>query len=479
MLQIAVLLLATACANAGFSDPNFVGDRQVIVHLFEWKWTDIARECREYLGPHGFAGVQVSPPMGHREFGDVPTPYPWWQRYQPVNYTLESRSGTEAEFRDMVATCNENGVRIYVDAVINHMAVDDSYTFEAVPYYPPNFNVPNGKCNTTSGNIESYQDAYQVRKCNLVGLCDLDHCNLDTRTKVQEYLNRALSYGVAGFRFDAAKHMCPGQISKILSGLQDCKFGGSPYLYQEVIDRGGEPIKSSDYTHLGDVTEFKYCGYIAGIADGSFDLRSLKDFATEMGMLESSSAFVFVDNHDNQRGHGGAGNEILSFQKPKFYKMAVAFTLANNYGTTRIMSSYKFNNTDQGPPSNNGKDTKSPEFNSDSTCKGNWVCEHRWPEFRNMVRFRNIAGTAPVTWTYESSTFIAFSRGNKAFFALSTGESQECRRILTNLDPGTYCDLISGESSGQVCTGKVITVDGSRFANICLGGEDSMVAITV
>ena len=35
------------------------------MHLFEWKWTDIANECEEYLGPKGFCAVQVSPPMEH------------------------------------------------------------------------------------------------------------------------------------------------------------------------------------------------------------------------------------------------------------------------------------------------------------------------------------------------------------------------------------------------------------------------------
>jgi len=29
------------------------------VHLFEWKWDDIAAECENFLGPNGFAGVQV------------------------------------------------------------------------------------------------------------------------------------------------------------------------------------------------------------------------------------------------------------------------------------------------------------------------------------------------------------------------------------------------------------------------------------
>ena len=37
--------------------------------------------------------------------------YTWWQRYQPVSYLMQSRSGSEAEFKDMVKRCNNVGVR--------------------------------------------------------------------------------------------------------------------------------------------------------------------------------------------------------------------------------------------------------------------------------------------------------------------------------------------------------------------------------
>ena len=40
--------------------------RTVFVHLFEWKWTDIGKECEDWLGPKGFAAVQISPPNEHR-----------------------------------------------------------------------------------------------------------------------------------------------------------------------------------------------------------------------------------------------------------------------------------------------------------------------------------------------------------------------------------------------------------------------------
>ncbi|MFN2226991.1 MAG: alpha-1,6-glucosidase domain-containing protein, partial [Anaerolineae bacterium] len=81
----------------------------VSVHLFEWKWTDIAQEC-PYLAGKGYDAVQISPPSDHIDDAA------WWARYQPVSYDLTSRSGTPAEFDAMVAACNSAGVAVYADA---------------------------------------------------------------------------------------------------------------------------------------------------------------------------------------------------------------------------------------------------------------------------------------------------------------------------------------------------------------------------
>ena len=44
-----------------YSNPTCAPGRNTIVHLFEWKWSDIAAECERFLGPYGYCGVQVSP----------------------------------------------------------------------------------------------------------------------------------------------------------------------------------------------------------------------------------------------------------------------------------------------------------------------------------------------------------------------------------------------------------------------------------
>jgi len=43
---------------------------------------------------------------------------------------------------------------------------------------------------------------------------------------------------------------------------------------------------------------------------GSTQLAHLQSFGSSWGMLASDKALVFVDNHDNQRGHGGGGGVI-------------------------------------------------------------------------------------------------------------------------------------------------------------------------
>ncbi len=51
-------LFCVGCAF-GYNTPNCEPGRTVIVHLFNWKWADIAAECERFLGAKGFCGVQV------------------------------------------------------------------------------------------------------------------------------------------------------------------------------------------------------------------------------------------------------------------------------------------------------------------------------------------------------------------------------------------------------------------------------------
>lgn len=167
-----ISVLVASITNADHHNPNYLPNRSVMVHLFEWKWNDIADECERFLASAGYGGVQVSPVNENVVIENRP----WWERYQPISYKIHTRSGTPDEFKSMVSRCNRVGVRIYVDIVFNHMtgqrgtivgtggstADVDKLDYPSVPYGPDDFHFP---C-----TINNYQDANEVRNCRLVGM---------------------------------------------------------------------------------------------------------------------------------------------------------------------------------------------------------------------------------------------------------------------------------------------------------------------
>ncbi len=159
----------------------------VFVHLFEWPWSDVAKECT-YLAQKGFTAVQVSPPNEHLvptadQGGQSASDFPWWTRYQPVTHlttALTSRSGTLTDFQAMITACNAAGVDVYVDAVINHMAYDEvgapagtagtsydnGFPNPATRFYGTQYAADDFHADCS---ITSYADRNQVQRCKLSG----------------------------------------------------------------------------------------------------------------------------------------------------------------------------------------------------------------------------------------------------------------------------------------------------------------------
>ncbi|PMR68407.1 alpha-amylase [Halomonas heilongjiangensis] len=444
--------LASHALASPLGDPTRLGSGSpVIVHLFEWRWDDIATECETHLGPAGIDAVQVSPPNEHIALDGVDGA--WWARYQPVSYALTSRSGDRAAFQQMIERCEAAGVGILVDAVINHMAgIGEGVGIAGTPYTPfrygdlytrdEDFN----HCGRHEDDqIRDYQDRHEVQHCHLLGLADLATGTESVRERIADYLQGLLEMGVAGFRIDAAKHMPAEDIGAILERLE-----GEPYVFQEVIDPGNEPIEAGEYLTNAAVTEFGYSHHLATAIE-SGDLASLETLGQGKGWVESDSALVFVDNHDKQRGHVGGG---VLMHRDDYYRLALTFMLAWPYGTPKLMSSYTFDDGDQGPPSVAEEGWRTLPVHGDEglgcldegvvDTRG-WVCEHRWPLVTAMVDFRQAMGDAPVThWQQAGASRIAFARGGRGFVALNRSDETWKAELVTGLPAGEYCNLLDG-----------------------------------
>lgn len=292
----------------GQFDPHFFDNRQGIVHLFEWKWLDIADECETFLGPKGYGGVQTSPVNENV----VIEGRPWFERYQPISFKLTTRSGTEDEFKEMVERCRDAGIRIYVDVVVNHMAapgptstVTGTAGSEADPLARDFPDVPFNRSDFhQSCSIENYSNATEVRSCELASLADLNQANDHVRKEIISFMNHLLDLGVAGFRMDACKHMDPYDLRVIYGSLNALnpnngfELASRAFFFQEVIDMGNEAVRRQEYITLGTVTEFTYSTQIGMVFRKiDRDLTALEKWGTQSGFLPSRYSFVFVDNH--------------------------------------------------------------------------------------------------------------------------------------------------------------------------------------
>jgi alpha-amylase len=450
---------ATATPRAGATavpiPPAQAGpDSGSMVHLFSWRWPDVALECERFLGPRGYKAVQVSPPNEH--VNDAR----WWSRYQPVSYRVESHSGTRAQFSDMVNRCRAVGIDVYADVVFNHTAsLNGGGTGNAGTVWSlkshPMFSSPDYHNLTCSID---YNNASTVQNCDLVGLPDLNTGSTYVRQTQANYANDLLALGVAGFRVDAAKHVSPADLSNIYS-----RFSRSSFIYQEVIDNGSEAVKKTQYSPMGYVEEFQYSIQLATHFKGG-QIRNLRTFAST-GFLPSNRAISFTDNHDNQRGHSIPSNPV-NFKDGSLYDLANVFQLAWPYGYPRIMSSYNFSNTDQGPPATNVHN------GTTLNCFGStWVCEHRWRSIANMVVFRRVAsGAAVANWWDNGLNQIAFARAGRGFVVINRQSTALTQTFTTGLPAGSYCNVIDFDWTNGACSGAMATVNASGQMTLTVPG---------
>ncbi|MFI6577314.1 carbohydrate-binding module family 20 domain-containing protein [Nocardiopsis sp. NPDC050513] len=454
-----------------------VANGETVVHLFQWTWDSVAAECEDFLGPQGFGGVQVSPPQEHvvvpsAEGGE----YPWWQDYQPVSYRIDNtRRGTAAEFQAMVDTCRDNGVRIYVDAVINHMTGPGSGTGSAGTEweyyaYPDLFGDGSAAYDRADFGpcyepVSDWNDKWEVQNCQLLGLSDLNTADPQVRERIRRYLNGLVDMGVAGFRVDAAKHVPEAHVQDIFADLNDVPgFGGQPDVYQEVI--GDATIPYTQYTPSGRVTNFDYQRDIAArFADGAISgLANLPDY----GGLADDQATVFIDNHDTQRSA-----PTLTHKDGDRYYLATAFMLAHPYGQPKVMSSYEFHEEAQGPPSVGEVDGNPAGWiTEDTDCSSAaWVCEHRNPTVAGMAAFRNATGdTAVVQRATDGDSRLAFDRGSRGFAAFNASGATWNLTTDTALPDGVY-ENAAGDGAFTVSGGRVaVTVPANGAVALHVGG---------
>ena len=514
--RIAAAALGLALSLAGLSaqsvafgndDPTNPAATDVTMIAFQQSWKTIGDECTKTYGPEGVKYVQVSPPQESIQGTQ------WWTVYQPVSYKLDSRFGTEDEFKTMISQCDAAGVQIVADMVLNHTTghdvswVDDQYGVAGTEYngsygrYPGigiyqyeesgnnhQYGLPSGDFHTcksnVSDNISDYTNADEVWNCRLSTMWDINTGSDRVQNIQAEYLAHLWEDGVRGFRIDSAKHMDPNDIASIKrkfmtkAGITDEQ--SFPWS-QEVIYHNGESEKFAPerYEKNGQVTEFSYAYSLLKDFNGS--ITNLKNITSDL-LDDADNATVFVSNWDTARG-----SETLKPVSGARYELANAFMLGYDYGHPKILSDYAFNESTQYDDGvKDSTDTTVPKISMDGVCAtqkdptqmeyGDWNCQQRWTSIRGMIKFHNaVNGTSVSNWQESGSNNIAFERvdangKSKGLLALNNTLQEHDVDYTTSLPDGEYCNVYASRTCSQTVTVR----DGHAKATI---GKRSAIAI--
>ncbi len=261
----ALLLLHSACVVLCTWWSCATAHADVVLHAFEWSYSGIAGAARQ-IKAAGYKAVLVPPPMK----SEISASCDWYKRYQPQDLrVIDGCNGNKEQFVKMIAALSREGLAVYADVVLNHMANErnNSTAFPGPETLTTYANDParwakQRLFGDLSKGLFSPQDFHeeacigdygnpdQVRRRRICGqagdrgMPDLKDTTvgqnwvLDQR---KQYLEALFALGVRGFRLDAAKHMPIGAIRYFVPD----SIANQAHIFGEIITWGG----TSDYEY--------------------------------------------------------------------------------------------------------------------------------------------------------------------------------------------------------------------------------------
>lgn len=404
-------------------------DDGAILHAWCWSFETIRKNMKD-IATAGYSAIQTSPinrckvgeggGMQLQDSEESQNNGKWYYHYQPVDYTIGNyQLGTEDEFKRMCEEADKYGIKIIVDAVVNHMTSDKSAISSNVTSLKDPFH--------NSGDIKDYNDREEVTQGNLLGLVDNNTQSKEVQQYILKYLKQCVEDGASGFRYDDAKHIeLDSDDESYASDFWNViTENGAKFQYGEVLQGGSDKINS--YSKKINVTASKYGENIRySILNGDLSTGNIKDYA--VNGIDPSKLVTWVESHDNYCNDGS----WASLDEDNI-KTGWAIIASRSGGTPLFFSRPSGSST-----TDQWGDNKIGEAGSDFyKCK----------EVREINKFRNamIGLEENLSNPMDNTEVLMVERGDKGAVIVGINSKKlELKDVDTVLDDGTYKDKISG-----------------------------------
>ncbi|HFU4228328.1 TPA: starch-binding protein [Streptococcus suis] len=431
-----------------------------VLHAWCWSFNSI-KENMAAIKEAGYTSVQTSPinavVVGNG--GDKKFTEQWYYHYQPTAYTIGNyQLGTEAEFIEMNRVAEQYGIKIIVDAVLNHTTSDYNAISSEVKSITK----------WTHGNtkIENWGSRWDVTQNSLLQLWELNTQNPEVQQYLLKFLKNAVSDGADGFRYDAAKHIeLPGEYpNQYGSNFWNVILNnGSEFQYGEVLQ--DNISRDADYANLMSITASQYGHSIREI------LRNRNANAGNLGNyragVDPSKLVLWVESHDTYANGDTDRDSESAWMSDEDLKLGWAMITARAKGTPLFFSR----------PVGGGKGVRFPEQTKIGDAGSNL---YKDPTIVAVNKFHNaMVGQSEYIRNPNGDTNVAMiERGTQGAVIANLSDSEKSLNTETKLANGTYKDQISGKTY-TVSNGRLSGSIARRSVLVLTKGDDNLASLSI
>ncbi|MDE5970940.1 MAG: hypothetical protein K2G74_08965, partial [Muribaculaceae bacterium] len=429
---------------------------KVILHAWSWSFNTIAENMKK-IADAGYDFVQTSPAQtcyvgedGGLALFSTPNDSvkgKWYYYYQPTDWKVGNYLlGTRDEFKSMCDSAYKYNVKVIVDVLPNHTAVDHNAVLPGLN------NAVGGHENLFHANgfkpITKWNDRMECTTGEMGGLPDVNTENPDFQYYYMQYVNDLINLGARGFRYDTAKHIGlpsdpldpKAKVNNfwlVATGREAAKglsmlMPDSIYIYGEVLQ--DKNVKESEYAEYIGLTASSFGHKLRdALEKQSVDAQALKEWNHP---ADPAKLVTWVESHDTYcNAHESAGLTddqirmgwiVLAARKdgtPLFYSRPAGSTRENYWGNNRV------------------GDRGNDEFFHPEVVAVN--------EFRHLM-----AGQPDEILTSSDGAVIEIERGNKGAALINISDSKQKIEMPTSLPDGEYVDNVHNQAF-KVKNGKI------------------------
>ena len=316
------------------ADYGLVDDVQdgQILQCWNWSYNGIKANMQK-IAEQGFSAIQTSPIQTIKETTqNRQMSGSWWVFYQPSDFKIDTSSqnalGTKSDFKAMCDEAHKYGVKVIVDAVLNHMANNGDNTLS--PTIPSDIRNDSSCWHSITTNTSNWNSRWDITHNCMGGLPDLNTGNSKIQNYEIAFLKECIDAGADGFRFDGAKHIeVPNDYENASSNFWSNVLGATtsyakssrgftPYYYGEILDStgGGQSIVNQ-YTNYMSVT----CNTVSDnirsqVNSGNASGAKRKDFCYNDGSQPAASkAVLWNESHDTYANGSSRGQSDTTLKK--------------------------------------------------------------------------------------------------------------------------------------------------------------------